>query len=196
MPTLALIPTRVLAVTLLALGLAPGVAVACAIDNTASLSANGVRATLNTVATPTNGAPYAPFTFGKAFASGAPVRIAEATGELARTLPPATIAAPFRWTFGDGAAALGRTATHRYARPGLYRLDVDGLDTRTKRWFTFDRALLRVVPPGQALQDNLGYYALRALDVAMSSLLWIFDAALVLLVLFVVARRARGRRSA
>jgi len=56
--------------------------------------------------------------------------------------------------------------------------------------------MVYVVSPDQAFAANLGYYALRALDVAMSGLLWVFDAALVLLVAFVLLgrRRARARR--
>src|SRR5438105_1298070 len=117
--------SRILGALLLAFALEPGVAAACVIDNTASLSANGVRATPTTAA-PSNAGPWAQFTVGKAFASRAPVRFAELHSDLVRSLPPATLAAPFRWAFGDGATMQGHAATHRYAHPGLYRLTVYG----------------------------------------------------------------------
>jgi hypothetical protein len=181
----------------LLLALTPRPAVACVIDNTASAYANGVRATLTTTgASP--GALWAPFTFGQAVAAAAPVRLDESRADLLRSLDSSTVAAPYRWTFGDGTgAALGHVVTHRYARPGLYLIGVEGFDEQTRRWFPFDKALLRVVPSGQVIQSNLGYYGLRALDVVMTAAGWVVDAALALLVLAaVVARRrsSRGRR--
>src|SRR5579884_4068408 len=110
-------------VILVALAVAPGVASACAIDNKASLFIGGVQATLNT-ASPTNTALWAPFTIAKAFAAGDTLSMSELRSDLAKTLSPATLAAPYRWVFGDGASALGHAVTHRYARPGLYRLAV------------------------------------------------------------------------
>lgn len=53
---------RAIGLTLLLLLLAPSAALACAIDNTASVSADGVRAQLTTAA-PTDPNRYAPFTF-------------------------------------------------------------------------------------------------------------------------------------
>jgi hypothetical protein len=131
---------------------------------------------------------------GKAFASGAPMQFAELHSDLVRSLPPATLAAPFRWAFGDGATALGHVAMHRYAHPGLYRLTVYGFVPRTHSWFPFDNVLVRIVPPDQVLQANLGYYVLRALDVVMSGVMWLIDAALILLVLIALRSRLRARR--
>lgn len=178
----------------LLLALVPHPAAACVIDNTASLSVDGVRAQL-TMATPTDLNHYAPFTFTKAFASGHPLRIAENSTELARTLPPTERAAPYRWVFGDGAVAIGHVVTHRYAHPGLYLVEVEGVDGQPRRWLMFDKALLHVVPPGQVIQSNLGYYGLRALDIAMSALGWVFDAGLVLLILGVIISRWRTRQA-
>jgi PKD domain len=192
-PRRLIIASTVLGALLLALALEPGAAAACVIDNTASLSANGVRAT-STTSTPSGSGPWAPFTVGKAFASRAPVQFAELHSDLVRSLPPATLAAPFRWTFGDGVTVLGHVATHRYARPGLYRLTVYGFAPRTHSWFPFDNVLVRIVPPDQVLQSNLGYYVLRALDVVMSSVMWLIDAALILLVLIALRSRLRARR--
>ena len=192
-PRRVITASTVLGALLLALALWPGTAAACVIDNTASLSANGVRATPTTSA-PSGAGPWAQFTVGKAFASGAPVRFTELHSDLVRSLAPATLAAPFRWAFGDGASTLGHLATHRYARPGLYRLTVYGFSPRTHGWFPFDNVLVRIVPPGQVLQANLGYYALRALDVVMSGVMWLIDAALILLVLIALRSRLRARR--
>jgi PKD domain len=192
-PGRLIIASRLLGALLLALALAPGVAAACVIDNTASLSANGIRATPTTTA-PRDGGLWAQFTVGKAFASRAPVQFAELRSDLVRSLPPASLATPFRWAFGDGATALGHTATHRYAHPGLYRLTVYGFAQRTHSWFPFDNVLVRIVPPAQVVQANLGYYALRALDVVMSGVMWLIDAALILLVLIALRSRLRSRR--
>jgi hypothetical protein len=192
-PRRLIMASTVLGALLLALALEPGAAAACAIDNTASLSANGVRATPTTSA-PSGRGPWAQFTLGKAFASGATVQFAELHSDLVRSLAPATLAAPFRWAFGDGATALGHVATHRYAHPGLYRLTVYGFTPRTHDWFPFDNVLVRIVPPDQVLQANLGYYALRALDVVMSGVMWLIDAALILLVVLALRSRLRARR--
>ena len=179
----------------LSIVLTPSVALACAIDNVASVYANGARATLTTTAA-TPGALWAPFTFGQAVAAAAPVKLDESRADLLRSLDSATVAAPYRWTFGDGTgAALGHVVTHRYAHPGLYLIGVEGFDGQTRRWFPFDKALLRVVPPGQVVQSNLGYYGLRALDVVMSGLGWVVDAALILLLgAALLVRRRHVRR--
>jgi len=192
-PRRLIIASTVLEALLLALALEPGAAAACVIDNTASLSANGVRAT-PTTATPSGPGPWAQFTVGKAFASGAPVQFAELHSDLVRSLAPATLAAPFRWAFGDGATALGHVTAHRYVHPGFYRLTVYGFAQRTHSWFPFDNVLVRIVPADQVLQANLGYYVLRALDVVMSGLVWLIDAALILLVLIALRSRLRARR--
>ncbi len=174
----------------LLLTLAPSVAAACAIDSTASLSANGVRATL-TPSSNVSSATWAPFTVGQAFATGTPIVVDESQAELARTLTPDEVAAPYRWSFGDGGVALGHAVTHRYARPGLYRVVVSTVTARSKSLLFFDSVLLHIVPPDQTLQANLGYFAARLFDGLMSGLLWIGDGALVALVLAVMWRRRR-----
>ena len=176
----------------LLLTLAPSVATACAIDSTASLSANGVRAT-PTSASPSNAsaATWAPFTVGQAFATGTPIVVDESQSELARTLTPDEVAAPYRWSFGDGGVALGHAVTHRYARPGFYRVVVSTVTARSKTLLLFDSVLLHIVPPDQTLQANLGYFAARLFDALVSGLLWIADGALVALVLAVVWRRRK-----
>jgi hypothetical protein len=54
--------------------------------------------------------------------------------------------------------------------------------------------LVHIVPPDQVVQANLGYYALRALDVVMSGVMWLIDGALILLVVLALRGRLRTRR--
>lgn len=191
---------RVMCLVLLAvalLALSSGTAAACVIDNKASLFANGVQATLNPAApNPSASSPWARFTIDKAFASAAPVHLSELRSDLVRSLSPAMLAAPYRWEFGDGASVLGHAVAHRYARAGLYRLLVYGYSKATRSWSLFDTALVRIVAPDEVLWANLGYYALRALDIVMSGLMWLIDAVLVALVLYVVVHQRRRRKAA
>jgi hypothetical protein len=183
--------TSALGVTLLALAFGPGAAGACAIDNTTSLVANGVLARI-TPASPTGARLWAPFTIGKSFASGASVQFYELPADLSKTMAPMILAQPFRWAFGDGATALGHVVTHRYTRSGTYLLRVDGFYSPRRQWFPFDQALVRIVPPDQVVQANLGYYALQAVSFVSSGPGWACDAALVLL-LSLAVRRWRPR---
>ncbi len=183
---------------LLALAAPEGTAKACAIDNTASLSIDGAYAVRNAIA-PRTGL-WAPFVFEQAFATSAVLSVDEQHADLARTLPPAMLAAPYRWDFGDGATTLGHAAMHRYARPGLYRLVVSGLvgqgQKRNRRWSAFDSALIRVVPPSRVLGANLGYALLRVLATVSGATLPI-DAVLVITVVSLLLRPAatgRGQR--
>jgi hypothetical protein len=126
----------------------PRAATACALDSTPSLSANGILAT-TTKEIPTRTSLWAPFTIVPVFASGAPILFTELRVDLARSLPPFTLAAPYRWAFGDGTTALGHAVRHRYARPGRFRLVVygfyNGSTQETHGWFPFDSVLLRIV---------------------------------------------------
>jgi len=185
-------PSGLAALTALLLALTPGVVAACAIDNVASLLADGVPAMLTTSA-PHGAAPWAPFTVAQAIASGASVRLAEVPADLARTLPPAVRAAPYRWAFGDGGARFGHAVVHRYAHAGTYRLTVSGYDGTTRRWFAFDAALLRVVPADQVLRANLGYDALQGV-ITLSGVTWPVDGVIVALVLALLVRRTHAGR--
>ena len=71
----------------------PDAATACTMDNVASLLADGVPA-MRTTSMPPAATPWAPFTLAQVLAAGAPVRLAEAPADLARTFPPAVRAAP------------------------------------------------------------------------------------------------------
>ena len=185
--------TRALGAALLALAVWPGAAGACAINNTTSLVANGVLASL-TPASPTGARLWAPFTLGKSFASGASVQFSELRADLSKTMAPMILAQPYRWAFGDGATALGHVVTHRYTRAGTYLLMVYGFYSPRRQWFPFDQALVRIVPPGQVVQANLGYYAGQAISFVSSGPGWACDAALVLLLVYLPARRWRPRR--
>jgi len=175
----------------LLLGVAPRAATACAIDNVASLLADCVPAMLTTSA-PQGTVPWAPFTVAQAIASGATVRLAEEPGDLARTLPPAVRATPYRWAFGDGGTRLGYAVVHRYRRAGTYRLTVSGYDRGARRWFAFDQAVLRVVPADQVVGANLEYDALQGV-IALSGVTGPVDGVIVALVLVLLVRRTRGQ---
>jgi hypothetical protein len=153
-----------------------------------------VQATLSTAAA-TSLRLWAPFTIDKAFASGSVVRFAEAQADLARSLPATTRAAPYRWSFGDGATVVGHTAAHSYTRPGNYRLTVEGLDVGARRWYQFDAALVRIVPPDQVWRANLGYTALHLLDTVVAVLMGLLTAALGALAVFLVVGERRRRTS-
>jgi len=75
--------------------LAPVSASACVIDNTASLSANGVRANPTTDVS-IGAALWAPFTFTKVFAVDDSIHLTESHADLARSLPPSMLAAPYK----------------------------------------------------------------------------------------------------
>lgn len=175
--------------------LSPGIASACVIDNTASLYADGVRATPSTSA-PSNGF-WAPFTVDKAFASRAILHLTEARSDLERSLTASELSAPYRWLFGDNTTSLGHAVSHRYRRPGSYRITIYAFSQRTHRWFPFDNVAVRIVPPDQMFQANLGYYTLRAVDIVVSGLFWIIDALAALLLGYIVflAIRSRGAKS-
>ncbi len=170
----------------------PQTATACAVDNVASLHADTVPAMLTT-SLPHGPGPWAPFTIAQAIASKAPVQFTEAQADLARTLPAAMRRAPYRWAFGDGTVALGHDVTHRYAHPGRYIVSVFGYDRGARGWFTFDQALVHVVPPDQVLRANLGYQILQGVT-ALSGVTWPIDGALILAVLVLLVHRARVAR--
>lgn len=188
--------SRLLAISLLALLVASPltlrVAVACSLDGKPSLAVNGIRARRNPVA-PTGGEVWAPFILDRAFTSGSVVRATELRASLVRTLSASMLAAPFRWNLGDGTIALGHTVAHRYARPGLYQIAVYALDPRAHLWFPFDKALLRIVAPGQ-----LSHFPVAVtLDVHAGISSWPFWAiggALFVTVLAPAARLVHRRR--
>ena len=50
--------------------------------------------------------------------------MSEDIAKLLNTLPRQALTTPFRWDFGDGAAARGNAAAHRYAQEGWYQISV------------------------------------------------------------------------
>ncbi|GAC1397696.1 MAG: hypothetical protein NVSMB65_16500 [Chloroflexota bacterium] len=185
---------RTVAATLVLVMLGPGVASACALDNTASFWVDGVRASLN-LTPPTDLARWSPFTVDRAFASDTALHLSENRADLARTLSPATLAAPYRWALGDGVTVFGHTITHRYARPGYYRVVVSGDGGTSRGWITFDTVLVHIVTPQEALTANLGYYALRALDIAVPIALWSLEGVLGAGLLYFLLVRPRRRKT-
>jgi hypothetical protein len=138
---------RWMASAVLALGIGTAVpAYACSLDGVPSISANGVLARINT-AQPSVAdlAHWAPFIFTAPVRKGAPVRLAEDRRAVLKSLPPQAFDRPWRWTFGDGAAAFGFAPSHRYRRPGTYIINVWAYDASNRQWYRFDAAQLRVV---------------------------------------------------
>ncbi len=185
--------TGVIATMVMAALFMPTLVQACVLDNTASLWTNGVRASLN-MGAPVDPSHWAPFAFPKAFASNTVLHLSESRADLTRSLSAATLAAPYRWTFGDGTTVPGHDVTHQYAHPGTYRVTVDGYD-KSRGWFPFDNVMITIVAPSQVTQSNLGYEVLGALDLAVPALFWLFDAALVAGALFLVVKAMQGRRT-
>lgn len=179
---------------LLAFVLTPTITSACAIDNIASLSVDGVRANFTTIA-PASTKTWAPFTVDKAFATDTTMVVSEDQAELARSLQPSMLHHAYRWTFGDGSAALGTVGSHRYSKPGTYRLDVLGFDARGRQWARFDSALVHVAAPSQLLQANLGYQTLGVVDMIVNGLSWVVNVALVALIAVIVFAAVKPARS-
>jgi len=181
------------AVLLLILMSTPPLVSACAIDNNASLYVDGVRANFTTIA-PTSTKTWAPFSVDKTFATNTTIVIREDQTDLARSLQPSMLHHAYRWTFGDGVAAVGSAGSHRYRTAGTYRLAVAGFDATTHRWVTFDSALVHVAAPGRLLQANLGYGTVGVVDVVVGVLSPLVDAALVALIVVVVVMALRPMR--
>jgi hypothetical protein len=127
------------------LGLGVDTTYACGIDGIPSMSMNGHLVTINHAQATKQSLPYwAPFLLG-ANTERTGLRFTENVKELHRTLDNRAFATPFRWTFGDGAAAKGLTVNHRYGKPGWYRIDVSYYYTPQHSWIVFDSAELHVV---------------------------------------------------
>lgn len=130
---------------LLGLGSAVQSASACAIDGVPSLKADGMSAVLNR-AQPTNAslAHWSPFVFPRSFRAGQTIHLSEDLRELARTLPPEMVQGRWLWRTGDGGRVEGRTAAHRFSRPGTYLITVAVELPAHRGAFIFDSALVQV----------------------------------------------------
>ncbi|HLJ67578.1 MAG TPA: PKD domain-containing protein [Chloroflexota bacterium] len=199
------IPPR--AVTALALAASvwcamPSVAGACILNNKGSLSANGTLVE-NTYATQANGQP-APttFSFPVVYGRGDTIRFTENLADLQKSLSAVSISRPFLWVWGDGTYSRSRNPSHRYNRVGTYLIRVFALGpAQGDSWTPFDRATIRVVPPGEVWRDNLGHTVLGVFDLAVSWTIWIILSAVALLLAWGFweewrHRRRRQRRSA
>lgn len=123
-------------------------ALACAIDGTPSLSANGVVVRLTRQAPrAADLARWAPFTAARSLAAGTAIRFAEDRRQLLQALPPAVLSRPFRWSMGDGRTLSGFAVSHSYGRAGTYRVAVSAYDQSGNRWFLFDAALVAITAP-------------------------------------------------
>lgn len=121
-----------------ALGAAHGTH-ACTIDGKATAAADGHRAVRTTLRlTVTTARTWAPFVFRGRYQTAAPIRFTEDRAQLRRVLPSEAIGHGWRWTFGDGTHADGWTVTHRYARPGPFRITVEAYYPSWHRYLAFD----------------------------------------------------------
>jgi hypothetical protein len=199
--TVTIVRARRAAIHLLAAALAVGpllawvpVTRACTLDGIASLSVDGVTASLTsgrpTQATLASWAPFTLLTQG----SGDPLHLAEDLGKVRQSLPAAALRLPFRWTFGDGAVAYGYAVTHRYARPGRYTITVSYEWPAQGRWVVFDTAEQPIVAAGDVWRANLGYYLDKAALFALRAAVW--GVALVVLGAAVWGRVRRQRGGA
>jgi len=179
-----------LAISLL---LTPTLARACTLDNVASVSANGERATLSTNQ-PSPGKPWAPFRFAQVYATGAPVTLGEARSDLLRSLPAAMLTVPFRWQLGDGHTVRGMSVTHRWTQTGSYLIQVYAYAASRAKWLLFDSVMVQVAPASQLWQDNLGYHLLQGMNVAFEWLARLVTAALFALLIYSVVAYYRGRK--
>lgn len=172
-----------------------GRAAACSLDGIASLSMDGVRATLTAgTASQSNARYWAPFTL-LAAARGDTVRLSEDRGGVSRSLTAAQMQTPFRWIFDDGGSAAGWTVTHAFSQLGPHRFTVSYYWRTENRWVEFDSAQLQVVRAADLLRANLGYHVENIVGTFLITLLRIlvWGSALAIVVVAVLTRRRRAR---
>ncbi len=122
-----------------------GDATACTLDGKATAFADGSRAVLTGGSyTPAAGSVWAPFRFTRSYRVHASLTLTEDRGALRRALPSQALGHAWRWDFGDGAHAVGWTVTHRYARPGAYRITLSSYYPSWRRYFQFDSVHITV----------------------------------------------------
>ncbi len=140
---------RYVAAALVGLALAallPGAGVlACARDGVPSVSADGHLAVLNRAAGPIVPAAWTPFIFKQTARHAHVLTLSENNREVARALPHAVFAYPWRWDFGDHSSrASGTTVRHTYARAGTYRIAVYAYFAVYATWQPFDFVTIHV----------------------------------------------------
>jgi hypothetical protein len=168
-------------------------AVACTLDGIASLSVNGTTAGL-TSGQPTraNAGHWAPFTL-LAQGSGSTLQFSEDLQKVAQSLPPAMLALPFRWDFGDGVTAYGHAVRHTYAHAGWYRITVRYDWQARHHWVVFDSAEQQIVASGEVWKAQFGHYLDSTLQMALNGVIWIIVAAVAAAMVWEkLRRRERG----
>lgn len=118
---------------------------ACTIDGKATAVANGQRAIITreklTMAVLHT---WAPFTFPSRYRAHASIALTEDRTQLDRALPGEATHHAWRWDFGDGSHATGWSVTHRYTRPGAYRISVAAYYPTWKQYYSFDTIRISV----------------------------------------------------
>ena len=119
--------------------LAAQTATACTIDGKATAFANGARAVkTSTKLTLSTANTYAPFSFPGHYARGAAIRLGEDQAALRKALVPDAMKHAWLWQFGDGTHQSGWRVTHRYTRPGTYRISVEAYWPTLRHYYPFD----------------------------------------------------------
>jgi hypothetical protein len=128
---------------------APHMTVACTLDGRPTAFANGRRAvrtgpfSVKTPARVSSAQTWAPFSFPLSYHARAALRFTEDRAQLRRVLPADSMQRAWRWEFGDGVRAVGWTVTHRYTRPGTYRITVSAYVPSYGSYLLFD--VVRIV---------------------------------------------------
>jgi hypothetical protein len=118
--------------------IAPLATSACTIDGRPSAFANNMRAVLYTHApTAATYVWWARFAFPRAFRVGQRITFHENDAQVRPLLPLADLKRSWRWQFGDQTAQVGDRVTHRYQRPGKYKVSVEAYFPRYG-WAAFD----------------------------------------------------------
>jgi hypothetical protein len=167
---------------------------ACSLDGIASLSVNGNTASLNGASpTASSLAYWAPFTLIAA-APGDTFHLSENISNVSRSIPKESVKLPFKWSFGDGATALGQTATHSYAHTGWYKITVQYYWPAHRQWVQFDSAEQHIVPASSLLWTNFGFYAGKVFIGALRLVIWaVLVGIIALLVIDRIRPGVRGR---
>lgn len=145
------------AILLVVTGLSPAVASACILNSQSSLSANGYAANKNFDGSSVGGTAI-PFVFSRVYGRGQAIHFDENLTDLKKSLSATALAHPFLWRWGDGTYSIARSPSHLYRHVGTYMISVYAYQAPAggDAWSPFDRAQMRIVPPGELLRDNLG----------------------------------------
>jgi hypothetical protein len=125
---------------------APQTARACTIDGKPTGFANGSRAVVTHVTlTVATARTWAPFSFRSPYHAHTAIRLTEDRAGLQGVLQPDdAMRRAWRWEFGDGTHATGWTLTHRYARPGAYRITVLAYYPAFHQYISFDKVRITI----------------------------------------------------